>query len=88
MWTGAPDQALGHQGPELDLEQDPDLKGQVTLNFTISGTGSVAKSSTYRTTLNSANAETCMNQQMKMLKFPEPKGGGIVIVKYPFTFGT
>ena len=36
--------------------------------------------------LNNKNAETCFNQQMKMLKFPEPKGGGIVIVKYPFEF--
>ena len=73
---------------QRELVKNPELKGKVTLNFTISKTGSVAKSTTYKTTLKSASAEACMNQQMKMLKFPEPKGGGIVIVKYPFIFST
>ena len=71
---------------QRELVKNPELKGKVTLNFTISKTGSVAKSSTHNTTLSNAAAEACMNQQMKTLKFPEPKGGGIVIVKYPFVF--
>ncbi len=71
---------------QRELVKDPNLKGKVTLNFTISADGSVAKSSTYKTTLKNSNAEGCMNSQMKMLRFPEPKGGGIVIVKYPFVY--
>ena len=46
----------------------------------------MAKGTTYKTTLNNSAAESCMNNQMKLLRFPEPKGGGIVIVKYPFVF--
>ena len=30
--------------------------------------------------------ETCVAKVMRSLKFPKPKGGGIVIVKYPFVF--
>ena len=70
------------------LTKNPELKGKVTLNFTISKTGSVAKSSTYKTTLGNATAEACLNQNMMNLQFPEPKGGGIVIVKYPFIFSS
>ena len=68
------------------LPKNPGLKGKVTLNFTISNTGSVAKSSTSKTSLANATVEACLNQQMKMLKFPEPRGGGVVIVKYPLVF--
>jgi hypothetical protein len=71
---------------QREVVKDPGLQGKVTLQFTISANGTVAKSTTNKTTLKNPTAESCMNQQMKMLKFPEPKGGGIVIVKYPFVF--
>ena len=61
----------------------PELEGRVILNFTISADGSVAKSKTYRTTMNDEATEACLNSQMKLLRFPQPKGRGIVIAKYP-----
>jgi hypothetical protein len=69
-----------------EMEKDPSLHGKVTLNFTISGDGSVSKSSTYKTTLNNETVEACLNEQMKRIRFPTPEGGAIVIVKYPFAF--
>jgi hypothetical protein len=71
---------------QVELVEDPGLEGKVTLNFTIAADGSVSKSKTYKTTIDNAAVESCMNRQMMKLEFPEPKGGGIVIVKYPFEF--
>ena len=71
---------------QRELPKNPGLKGKVTLKFTISNTGSVAKSSVDKSSLANATVDACINQQMKTLQFPEPKGGGIVIVQYPFVF--
>jgi hypothetical protein len=77
---------------QRELVKDPSLQGKVTLNFTISQDGSVAKSKTHTsgTTLNDGKVHACMNSQMKSLKFPEIKGPptAIVMVKYPFNFGS
>jgi hypothetical protein len=77
---------------QRELVKDPGLQGKVTLNFTISKDGSVAKSKTHTsgTTLNNGTVQSCMNAQMKALRFPELKGPptAIVMVKYPFNFGS
>jgi len=36
--------------------------------------------------LRNPTMEVCINQRIRRWVFPEPKGGGIVIVKYPFRF--
>lgn len=36
--------------------------------------------------MGNAQAEDCVARQIKKIRFPEPKGGGIVIVTYPFVF--
>jgi hypothetical protein len=35
-------------------------------------------------TLKNAKVETCIAQAVRRWLFPKPKGGGIVIVSYPF----
>jgi hypothetical protein len=56
------------------------------VKFVISKTGSVSKASTKTTTMANKAVEGCINSRFMRFKFPEPKGGGIVIVSYPFIF--
>lgn len=69
---------------ELELAKNPGLWGKVSVNFVISPTGSVQSAKVKETTINNQNVENCIISKVKAWKFPEPKGGGIVIVTYPF----
>jgi len=71
---------------EKELNKDPKLFGRIVINFIISGTGSVSSSKVNRTTMGNENVESCVADQIKKIRFPAPKGGGIVIVNYPFVF--
>lgn len=71
---------------EKELSKDPNLYGKVTVNFIIDGTGSVAEASIQQTTMNNENVEGCMLSHVRRWRFPEPKGGGEVIVTYPWVF--
>lgn len=71
---------------QRELPKNPTLGGKVTVKFVISKTGSVSKASTKTSTLNNSAVEGCINSRFMRFKFPEPKGGGIVIVSYPFIF--
>ncbi len=67
-----------------ELTRSPNLSGKVTVKFTISAKGYVQQASVSATTLGNAMVERCITQKVRTWKFPEPKGGGIVIVNYPF----
>jgi hypothetical protein len=67
-----------------ELTRNPNLAGKVTVKFTISPKGYVSQASVSQTTLNNSAVESCIVQKIQTWKFPEPKGGGIVIVNYPF----
>ncbi|HQN71980.1 MAG TPA: AgmX/PglI C-terminal domain-containing protein [bacterium] len=71
---------------EKELNKDPKLFGRIVINFIISGTGTVSSSKVNRTTMGNQNVESCVADQIKKIRFPAPKGGGIVIVNYPFVF--
>jgi hypothetical protein len=71
---------------EKELAKDPKLFGRIVINFTISGTGAVSQSKVNRTTMGNQTVETCVANQIRTIRFPAPKGGGIVIVNYPFVF--
>jgi hypothetical protein len=66
------------------LQTDPGISGWVKVKMVIGTTGAVTKSEVQNTTLNHAETEACMLDVVKSLQFPEPDGGGIVIVTYPF----
>lgn len=70
---------------QRELQKNPTLAGKVKINFTIAGDGSVAKASVLES-IGSSAVDSCVRQQFMKMTFPEPKGGGIVIVKYPFIF--
>ena len=60
----------------------------MAIYFTIDPTGSVAEASVRETSINDENVEQCAVKVMRSLKFPQPKGGGIVVVTYPFVFAS
>lgn len=71
-------------------EKYPGLGGKVTIKFVIARDGSVTKAEVKSSEWNIAAAESEVNNGISSLflkfQFPEPKGGGIVIVSYPFVF--
>lgn len=69
---------------EKELQKDPTLKGRVTVEFTISPSGSVVAALINKSTLGNTAVESCMQNKIRRWTFPEPKGNGIVKVNYPF----
>ena len=68
------------------LTKNPNLGGKVTIKFVIAKDGSVSKASVKSSTMGNKSVEGCITGRFMRFKFPEPKGGGIVIVSYPFIF--
>ncbi|MED5373446.1 MAG: AgmX/PglI C-terminal domain-containing protein [Myxococcota bacterium] len=71
---------------QRELTKDPSLGGKVTVKFTIAKDGSVSASKTKASSVGNSAVESCLNNTMMKLQFPQPKGDGIVIVSYPFLF--
>jgi TonB family protein len=71
---------------EQELQKNPSLSGKVGIQWTIDPAGSVADANVSESSLSSPNAESCMLARVRRWKFPEPKGGGVVAVTYPFVF--
>jgi pSer/pThr/pTyr-binding forkhead associated (FHA) protein len=71
---------------EKQLNANPNLAGKISVYFTIAPTGDVAQASVRETSMNEENVESCVVKVMRSLKFPKPRGGGIVVVTYPFVF--
>jgi len=69
---------------EKELAKRPDLEGRVAIKFIISGTGAVQMAVVANSTLGNAKVENCIAQAVRRWTFPQPKGGGVVIVTYPF----
>jgi TonB family protein len=71
---------------EQELQKQPDLAGKVSVLFTIDPAGAVAEANVSETSLNNGNAENCMLSRIRRWKFPEPQGGGVVTVTFPWIF--
>lgn len=71
---------------EKQLNANPNLAGKISVYFTIAPTGSVANATVRESSMKDAKVEGCVTKTMRTLKFPKPKGGGIVVVTYPFVF--
>ena len=71
---------------ESQLTRNPKLSGKVSVKFVISASGSVAQSQVAQATTINAELETCVAGRVRTWVFPKPKGGGVVIVTYPFVF--
>lgn len=73
---------------ESELQKNKELQGRVVVRFTISATGSVVSAVVKESNLKNASVENCMAGKIRRWVFPEPKGGGIVIVNYPFNLSS
>ncbi|MCP4604294.1 MAG: AgmX/PglI C-terminal domain-containing protein [Proteobacteria bacterium] len=69
---------------ERQLAKRPDISGRVSVKFIISGTGAVQMAAVAGSTLGDPQVENCIAQAVRRWTFPQPEGGGIVIVTYPF----
>ena len=66
------------------LNKNPNLQGRVAVNFVIMGTGKVGSATVQESSLKDKNVGNCIAKSVKRWKFPKPRGGGNVIVTYPF----
>ena len=66
------------------LAARPALEGRLVVQFTIAPTGKVLASALGSSTLGAPVVESCVVQAVKRWDFPEPQGGGLAIVSYPF----
>ena len=73
---------------ERFLQGNRDLAGRVTTNFVIGGDGRVTTAGIASSDLGSPGAESCITGAIRRWKFPLPRGGGVVQVKYPFVFNS
>lgn len=73
---------------ERQLQRHPGLHGKVNTRFTISATGRVSQAKVVNSSLGNRAAESCITSKIRTWRFPEPKGGGVVIVNYPFILKT
>jgi TonB family protein len=71
---------------ESQLTRFPKLNGKVQVKFVISASGTVASSSVMQSTANNSELEQCVAGRVRTWIFPKPKGGGVVVVTYPFNF--
>ncbi|MEZ4380288.1 MAG: AgmX/PglI C-terminal domain-containing protein [Nannocystaceae bacterium] len=66
------------------LSKDPNMKGRVAVQFTIGGAGNVPSAVVSESTIKDASVGNCIAKAVRRWKFPKPRGGGSVIVTYPF----
>jgi hypothetical protein len=71
---------------EKELVRSPGLSGKVTMRWVINAEGAVTQSKAAASSLRNKSVEGCLAQKIRTWRFPKPKGGGIVIVNYPFVF--
>ena len=69
---------------EQGLQQNPSIEGRVIVQWTIDPTGRVQGSSVASSTLRDASVESCIAQAVRRWSFPQPDGGSMVGVNYPF----
>ncbi len=70
------------------LTKNPNLQGRVAINFVITGTGKVGSAVVQESTLKDKSVGNCIAKAVKRWKFPKPRGGGNVIVTYPFNLSS
>jgi TonB family protein len=69
---------------EKGLSANPSLEGKVVVSFVIDPKGKVGTCRIAESTLGNDEVESCIREAVAGWTFPEPKGGGIVKVSYPY----
>jgi hypothetical protein len=71
---------------QRELTKNNSLAGKIVIKFSIAKDGTVSSAQTKSTSMNNGAVEGCIEKRFLTMQFPQPKGGGIVIVSYPFLF--
>ncbi len=71
---------------EQELQKNPSLGGKVAVAWTIDPAGGVSEANVSESSIGNANVEGCIVQRIRRWKFPEPQGGGVVNVTFPWIF--
>jgi TonB family protein len=71
---------------EQELQKNPTLGGKVAAAWTIDPAGSVSEANVSESSIGNANVEGCILQRIRRWRFPEPAGGGVVNVTFPWIF--
>jgi tetratricopeptide (TPR) repeat protein len=71
---------------ERDLPANPALTGRVIVYFQIGPSGDVIQAIIADTELHNPDVERCMLRNVRWWRFPNPRGHGVVNVRYPFVF--
>lgn len=71
---------------ERELQQNAKLAGKIAVTWTIDAAGSIADAVVAESGVDNANVEACMLERIRRWKFPEPKGGGVVVITFPWVF--
>jgi Ca-activated chloride channel family protein len=68
------------------LAQTPGLAGQIVVRFVIAANGRVTEAAVVSSTLPGDALQADLLQAIRGWQFPPPRGGGEVIISYPFLF--
>lgn len=71
---------------EQELPSNPGLTGRVVASLQIGSSGDVIRAVIADTDLHNPSLEKCMLGNIRRWRFPNPRGGGVVEVRYPFVF--
>jgi len=71
---------------ENALLSQSSLEGKISASWTIKADGTVSELKSESDEIKQNILHPCINDQIRKWKFPTPKGGGVVHVKYPFLF--
>lgn len=71
---------------ESEMIKNPKLAGKVAVKFVITASGSVATSAVVQSSTGDPLLDKCVSGRVRTWQFPKPKGGGVVVVTYPFLF--
>jgi TonB family protein len=69
---------------EQELAKRPALGGRITVQFTVAPSGQVITSQLRSSTMGDERVESCTVQAVRRWEFPQPPGGGVAVVSYPF----
>ena len=70
---------------ERELQNDAELGGRISVNWTIDLEGRVSSASVVENSMGSRDVESCIIREVRRMRFDQPDGG-MVVVTYPFTF--
>ena len=71
---------------ERRLVRNGSLRGRVSVVFKIASNGQVVASQIQSSTMGDGEVEECVGRAVCGWHFPDPEGGGVVVVSYPFNF--